>query len=51
MEGGKKRKRNPCCGFQGLGQEVPYQKLQQYMEGNIKGYCLKHYNQSLHETL
>jgi hypothetical protein len=25
MEGGKKRKRTPCCGFQGLGQETPCQ--------------------------
>jgi hypothetical protein len=47
MEGGEKRKRNPCCGFQGLGQEMPCQKLQQYMEGNINCYCLKHHNQSL----
>jgi hypothetical protein len=47
MEGGKKRKRNPRCGFQGLGQEMPCQNLQQYGEGNINHYCLKHYNQSL----
>jgi hypothetical protein len=47
MEGGKKRKSNPCCKFQGLGQETPCQKLQQYGEGNVNHYCLKHYNQSL----
>jgi hypothetical protein len=47
MEGGKKRKRNPCCGFQGLGQETSCQKLQQYGEGKVNHYCLKHYNQSL----
>ena len=47
MEGGKNSKCNPCCGFQGLGQEMPCQKLQQYGEGNINHYCLKHYDQSL----
>ncbi len=47
MEGGKKRKHNCQCGYQGLGQETPCQKLQQYGEGNINHYCLKHYNQSL----
>ncbi len=47
MEGGKKRKRDPCCKFQGLGQETPCRKLQQYGEGNVNHYCLKHYNQSL----
>jgi hypothetical protein len=47
MEGGKKRKCNCRCGFQGLSQETPCQKLQQYGEGKINHYCLKHYNQSL----
>jgi hypothetical protein len=47
MEGGIKRKHNRGCGFQGLGQETPCQKSQQYGEGNIHHYCLKHYNQSL----
>jgi hypothetical protein len=47
MEGSKKRKRNPCCRLQGLGQETPCQKSQQYGEGNLNHYCLKHYNQSL----
>jgi hypothetical protein len=47
MEGGKKRKRNPHCILQGLGQETPCQKLQQNGEGNINHYCLKHSNQSL----
>ncbi len=47
MEGGKKRKRNPCCGFKGLDQEMPCQKLQQYGEGNVNHYYLEHYNQSL----
>jgi hypothetical protein len=42
-----KKKHNPCCGFQGLGQETPCQKLQQYGEGNINCYCLKYYNQFL----
>ncbi len=47
MEGGKKRKLNRQCRYQGLGQETPCQKLQQYGEGNINHYCLKYYNQSL----
>ncbi len=47
MEGGKKRKCNRQCGYQGLGQETLCQKLQQYGEGNINHYCLEHYNQSL----
>ncbi len=42
-----KKEHNPCFRFQGLGQETPCQKLQQYGEGNINCYCLKHYNQSL----
>jgi hypothetical protein len=49
MEGCKKRKCNPCCGFQGLGQETRCQKSQQCGEGNINHYCLKHYNQSLQQ--
>jgi hypothetical protein len=47
MESGKKRKRNKRCGYQGPGQETPYEKSQQYRLNDNSCYCQKHYNQSL----
>jgi hypothetical protein len=48
MESGKKRKRSKLCGYQGSGQEMPCEKIQQYRLNNNSCYCQKHYNQFLH---